>query len=296
LTAGLGTAVSFRTTSIRDPGPGAVDFACGPLSYDGHDGTDFAVPSLRRMQAGVSVLAVADGTVRAIRDGMPDTRYDPSLANQIAGRECGNGVLVDHADGWQTQYCHLKSGSVRVRPGQNIARGSALGQIGMSGQAQFPHVHLSVRKNTETVDPFHPDTKAACGTEPTDTMWSEPVPYSAGGLIAAGFSASIPSFSAIRSGDSAAAELPVSADALVLWAFVFGARDGDRLVFRDVGPSGEFLDETVGLTRTQAQLFRAVGRRRRAPEWPPGTYRGTASLIRGEVRISRIDAGVQVGK
>lgn len=47
----------------RDPGPGWRDFTCGGLAYDGHKGTDFALPSLARMTEGVDVLAAAPGTV-----------------------------------------------------------------------------------------------------------------------------------------------------------------------------------------------------------------------------------------
>ena len=52
----------------RDPGPERRDFACGTLTYDGHDGTDIALPSLSAMEAGVDVLAAADGVVRGARD------------------------------------------------------------------------------------------------------------------------------------------------------------------------------------------------------------------------------------
>ena len=42
-----------------DPGRGAADYTCGPMSYDGHKGTDFAVPSFAAMAEGVDVIAAA---------------------------------------------------------------------------------------------------------------------------------------------------------------------------------------------------------------------------------------------
>ncbi len=69
----------------HDPGPDAADFTCNGLSYDTHTGTDFALPSLAAMQAGVAVLAAAPGTVAALRDGMPDTGLTPDTAAQIDG-------------------------------------------------------------------------------------------------------------------------------------------------------------------------------------------------------------------
>ena len=41
----------------HDPTAGVHDFTCGALSYDGHKGTDFALPSRAAQRAGVNVLA-----------------------------------------------------------------------------------------------------------------------------------------------------------------------------------------------------------------------------------------------
>jgi D-3-phosphoglycerate dehydrogenase len=57
---------------------------------------------------------------------MPDT----GLRGEIAGRECGNGVVIAHEDGWETQYCHMRRGSVAVQPGERVARGQTLGLVG----------------------------------------------------------------------------------------------------------------------------------------------------------------------
>ena len=129
----------------RDPGPGSTDYTCAGLSYEGHKGTDFALSTRKEMAAGVDVLAAARGVVLGTRDGMDDDGYTPDRRAELEGRECGNGVVVQHDAGWQTQYCHLKQGSVAVTKNQIVETGTILGQIGQSGNAAFPHVHLSVR-------------------------------------------------------------------------------------------------------------------------------------------------------
>src|SRR5262245_24798549 len=109
----------------RDPGPGIKDYACGAVTYDGHKGTDIRVRTTADVQKHVAVLAAASGIVIGVRDGMRDhlvrTQEDRAA---VADHECGNGVRIDHGDGWQTQYCHLRQASVRVNKGQQIAAGT----------------------------------------------------------------------------------------------------------------------------------------------------------------------------
>lgn len=271
----------------HDPGPLASDFTCGPLSYDGHDGTDIALPNRAAMAAGVAVLAAAPGVVRGVRDGVAD------FAPKVEGRECGNGVLVEHQGGWVTQYCHMRQGSVIVKPGQSVETGTPLGLIGQSGMADFPHVHLSLRHNDTQVDPFAPDT-ATCALTQGPTLWATPVAYEPGGFLAAGFADSVPDFDTIKGGLDTT-PLPATAPGIVLWAHAFGSRAGDLVTFQITGPDGAFLSEDVTLEKTQAQMFRAMGKRLTAAAWPPGPYHGTVTLTRDGNRIDQITTMVTVG-
>lgn len=282
----LGETCYIQQYLDHDPGPGAQDFTCGPLSYDAHDGTDIALANRAAMEAGVDVLAAAPGTVRGLRDGVAD------FAPVVEGRECGNGVLIDHGQGWVTQYCHLRQGSVAVQVGQRVAAGDRLGQIGQSGLAEFPHLHLSVRQDDVEIDPFAPGA-AGCGAPPADDLWAVTPAYQPGGLLAAGFSTAVPEFDTIRAG-LATEPLPADAPGLVLWGHLFGARAGDALVFTITGPEGPFLAETVTVDRSQAQSFRALGKRRSTAAWPAGTYQGSISLMRDGKRVDMIEANVSV--
>ncbi|QFT57493.1 Peptidase family M23 [Sulfitobacter sp. THAF37] len=265
----------------RDPGPGAVDFTCAELTYDGHKGTDFALPTRAGMAAGVDVMASAPGVVRGVRDGMDDTGYTPERRDELAGRECGNGVVISHDNGWETQYCHLKQGSVTVVSGQTVGAGTVLGQIGQSGNAAFPHVHLSVRDADGTpVDPFDPDGRLDCDDTAGETLWADPPAYRPGGLLTLGFSDAIPDYALIKDGDAAADSLPVNAPALVIFAYFFGPRAGDTLRLDITGPEGQVIADEIALTRPQAQAFRAIGKRRSSTPWPEGSYTGTAELVR----------------
>ncbi|RSK30736.1 M23 family metallopeptidase [Rhodovulum iodosum] len=293
----LGETCFIQNYVDRDPGPGAADFACGGLTYDGHKGTDFALPTEADMARGVSVLSVAPGTVKATRDGMPDIAMDRPGAPALDGRDCGNGVVVSHGEGWETQYCHLREGSVAVRKGMRVAKGTVLGQVGLSGRTEFPHVHLSVRRDGRVVDPFDPASgPATCGRAAAAPLWQNPLPYAPGGLVGAGFSTTVPGFDAVKAGLASPATLPAGAPALVLWAHAFGGRAGDAVAFEIDGPGGaRIFEHRATLDRAQVRFFRAAGRRPPAGGWPDGAYRGTAQLMRGDEVLGQRTVTLRIG-
>lgn len=291
----LGETCHIQQYVDQDPGPGAHDYRCQPLSYQGHKGTDIAVPFLTEVQRGIAVRAAADGIVTGTRDVMPDLYATEDSAEYIKGRECGNGVVIRHPGGWETQYCHMKLGSVTVQKGEKVTAGTQLGEIGLSGKTQFPHLHLSVRLNGKTVDPFAPDGNAACTPEPLgDTLWAELPAYEAGAFLGAGFNTQVPAFQTIKTGEAALSHLVDEAPAIVFWAYAFGGQKYDRIRLTISGPRGEFSVHEVALEKNQAQFFRASGKRLREATWDQGRYIGTAVLIRDDQEIDRIEQEIIV--
>lgn len=116
----------------------ARDYRGRRLTYDGHVGTDFAVP------VGTEVVATAPGVVREIRKDM---------------QRGGLKVCIDHGSGLVTMSNHLSRALARER--QRVERGEVVGLSGMSGVDGIlffpwlaPHVHFNVLLNGEPVDPF----------------------------------------------------------------------------------------------------------------------------------------------
>jgi murein DD-endopeptidase MepM/ murein hydrolase activator NlpD len=70
-----------------------------------------------------------------------------------AGREGGYGnyVRIDHGNGLQTAYAHLLS--YKVKPGQCVGKGEAIGSLGNSGLSTGPHLHFEVLRDDRFVDP-----------------------------------------------------------------------------------------------------------------------------------------------
>ncbi len=273
-----------------EPGPGVADFACGTLSYDGHRGTDIALFDMAAMRAGVTVRAAAPGVVRALRDGEPD---DGSV---IPGKECGNGVVIDHGGGWESQYCHMKRGSIAVTPGQRVGMGVRLGEVGFSGNTEFPHLHFELRRDGEAVDPFDRDGVPGCSAPGEDALWLEPVSYQPGGLVSAGMALGVPRYGAIKAGLASVESTTPEAPALVIWVQAFGARSGDVLRLTIRAPDGRLLVSRDHLIeRNRARLFRAIGKRRPAGGWAPGIYRGESQLLRDGIPLGpKLVRGIEV--
>ncbi len=94
-----------------------------------HHGIDLSAP------AGTKIWTTADGTVT------------------FAGRESGFGrnVVVDHGDGWQTRYAHLKR--IKVERGDRLRRGDLIGTVGRSGNARGAHLHYEIIRDGVPLDP-----------------------------------------------------------------------------------------------------------------------------------------------
>jgi hypothetical protein len=167
-----------------------------------------------------------------------------------------------------------------------------MGQVGQSGAAEFPHLHLTVRHNGQPVDPFAPE-QTTCGPASSPGLWAKTLPYEPGGFLAAGFATEVPSFVAIRAG-LPTATIEANAPALVLWAEVFGGRAGDSMSFSAKAPGGSVVIEgNADLTRTQDQLFRAIGKKMQAT-LPSGAYLGTVTLMRQGAEVDRITTQVTI--
>ena len=290
----LGETCFVQQFVDRDAGPDHSDYSCGTLTYDGHKGTDFALPSLAAMTAGVDVLAAASGVVTATRDDMPDIVQGAADAPDITGKECGNGILIKHSGGWETQYCHLKMGSIIVERGQKVDQGAVLGEVGLSGKTQFPHVHLAVRKNGNLIDPYDADGSLTCDGTNIKNLWQVDMPYIGAGVISLGFSTAVPKYVDVKSGIAHSETLPTDASALVLWGYAYGGRQGDILELLINGPKGEVIRHKARLEKSQAQFFRAAGKRNKGAGWPVGSYIGVVKLMRGSVELGQSNVSIQI--
>jgi murein DD-endopeptidase MepM/ murein hydrolase activator NlpD len=269
----------------RDPGPGSKDYSCGSMSYDGHDAVDIRLPDLVTMRRGVTVMAAAAGRVRATRDGEPDISNRDPAKPKVTGRDCGNAVIVDHPGGWETTYCHMKQGSVRVKPGALVSTGQPIGQVGLSGNTEFPHLHIGVRKGGVRVDPFAYGAPAgACGSGGA-SLWAQPLrarlAYRSPAVINAGFAGAPITQSDLNEARFA----PLTRQSmLIAYVRAIGLEAGDVQALNIIGPDGRTIAANTSppLDRAKAEWVIYVGDRKPPPGgWKTGTYRAGYAVRRG---------------
>ena len=118
---------AIGATSVSSP-YGKRDFGDG-----WHAGIDIVRPG---GSMGCTVVAAAAGTVT------------------YAGwyNSGGYTVMIDHGNGMTTMYCHMQN-TLKVRSGQKVARGQAIGNIGATGYVTGPHLHFEVKINGKNVNP-----------------------------------------------------------------------------------------------------------------------------------------------
>lgn len=275
----------------REPGSEVVDFGCGRMTYDGHTGTDFAIPDERAVQRGVPVVTVAGGKVLRTRDGVPDRRIENQENREaVMAIACGNGIVMDHGNGWTTQYCHLRQGSVKVKAGQSLAKGEQIGFVGYSGAASFPHVHLTVRHQETVVDPFVGlGAKDGCRV-PRNPLWEKPLAYAPTGLVRAGFAPKVPSLEELWQGQFGGDRLAVSSEALVFWVQAYGVEKGDVERIQLIRANGQVLaDKQQTLAQSQRIWVRSLGLPFKSRPPVGASWRGRYELRRGNQIVVEVE-------
>lgn len=139
---------SVRKTHVRD-------FRGGRLTYDSHNGTDFATPP--------GTVVVAPAAARVIL-----------VVSEF--HRGGLKIMLDHGDGLATTHGHLAR--ALVAPGDVVERGQPIALSGASGLnfvaalgADPPHLHMNVWLDGVPVDPF-----AAAGEVSLWRRANDPVP------------------------------------------------------------------------------------------------------------------------
>lgn len=139
LEAGQGLIVPYGRKVLDIPKPALAPDAAlawpvvGPVTqgyHQDHPAIDIGGPY------GTTVFAADEGEVIYAR--WAETGY-------------GYTVIIDHGEGLETWYSHLKGTFLHAG---FVARGDPIGEVGSTGRSSAPHVHFEVRADDERVNPL----------------------------------------------------------------------------------------------------------------------------------------------
>jgi murein DD-endopeptidase MepM/ murein hydrolase activator NlpD len=146
---------------------GIRDLQCLDKTYEGHQGTDYALSGFEQMEKLVDVFSVDSGVVTAVRDGLFDQETVADTAKKL-----GNYLVIQHGKNWHSYYAHLKKNSLLVKPGDKVRPGQKIASVGCSGNCSDPHLHFELwYDSTQVVDPYD----GPCGNQ--FDFWADPIPY-----------------------------------------------------------------------------------------------------------------------
>ncbi len=276
----LGESCWIARYSDHDKGPGKADYRCNDRTQHTHRGTDIAIKNLQIMAEGVDVLAAADGIVTIIRDGITDefaTKENRAEKSKIGN---GNTLGIRHSDGSISVYSHMKKHSLTVKKGDSVKVGQKIGEIGMSGLTEYPHLHFALRYNNEWYDPFNQKPlTAACSTNKPTGAWDPEIPYKVMALLPPTLTSTLPNRQSRW--DAPTATLSKNVSHLYLNGHAFGVQKGDRWLFKFIRPDGRTAYEKGVSVAANRQLYGRSNRIAR-PEggFMPGIWTGEILVLR----------------
>ncbi|TCT14208.1 peptidase M23-like protein [Natranaerovirga pectinivora] len=118
------------------PGYGRISSQFGMRTHpifktqDFHNGIDIPAPT------GTSVVAAAAGQV-----------VEAGWNNSY-----GYYIIIDHGSGFMTLYAHHSQ--LLVQRGQTVKKWQTIAKIGSTGNSTGPHLHFSIRRNGEWINPL----------------------------------------------------------------------------------------------------------------------------------------------
>ncbi|HEV7850561.1 MAG TPA: M23 family metallopeptidase, partial [Mycobacterium sp.] len=103
---------------------------------------------------GADIHAVADGPVVGALEGLPEQIPTKSPTDLKLEEYGGNHIVQDIGNGNYAFYAHLKTGSLKVKVGDQLSTGQVIASLGNTGNSDAPHLHFHVMS---TPDPLRSD-------------------------------------------------------------------------------------------------------------------------------------------
>lgn len=98
----------------------------------------------KRMHKGIDLVAPKGTPILATANG--------KVVKAAYSVGYGKMVVIDHGNGVETVYAHLKK--LNVEKGQAVSRGEQIAELGSTGMSTGPHLHYEIRIEGAKIDPL----------------------------------------------------------------------------------------------------------------------------------------------
>jgi hypothetical protein len=138
---------------------------------------------------GADIHAVADGPVVGVMEGLPEQVAGKSPTGLPLEQYGGNHIVQDIGDGNYAFYAHLKTGSLKVKVGDQLSAGQVIASLGNTGNTDAPHLHFHVMSTPDPLrsnglpfvfSSFYLDSRVASPTGLDALLQGKPAPMQAG--------------------------------------------------------------------------------------------------------------------
>ena len=93
---------------------------------------------------GINITAAPGSPIRAVAAAKVE------FVDWITGY--GNCIILNHGGGYYTLYAH--AATILVQPGQSVASGQVIAEVGDSGSLNGYECHFEIRKSKEALNPM----------------------------------------------------------------------------------------------------------------------------------------------
>jgi len=110
------------------------------------------------------ILAAGDGTVVVTGSRFPDEVADQILADPASQKKhfeelsarigilntvAGNHIVIDHGNGEFSFYAHISEGTMKVKVGDKVKRGTPIALVGNTGNSTGAHLHFQLMDSAD---------------------------------------------------------------------------------------------------------------------------------------------------
>ena len=193
------------------------------------------------------------------------------------------------SDIWEKYAAVLVDYSTKVKKGDFVTSGQTIGQIGLSGLTEFPHLHINVQQGDKFFDPFTGRERYTVGSK--NSLWNanvyQQLIYKPLIIYNVGVSDEIPKLLDIRNEKYKTERISFFSNMMIFWVDMFHVETNDVINIVVKNPDGNiFLNKKIVFDKSNAKKLFYVGKRKPSNGFSKGRYTVQISFKRPNTNIS----------